>query len=488
MSLWPENYKNTDLLDRIAIKTLAITYSIGERNAQYVLGLAKQVAAKQNIHTLAQNGQDYFHQDFGNRVRGNYQSQLFQVIANWVLDKNSKDSINHGFQCVGYVLGFAQAVHWFVETRTNPTVEGKCLGLQYLSPSAKPTPDTPGFNAAIPQLTFLGNVIRAEAQQAIASTNNPKIKRLQQPHIAGFGTGGDGIHTINMTTLAMPIAALYYASIQKPQGDLPFIKLSTKAVTGKIGGADIAEKFLQEIKKPDNFDIITLGELGFPYSPELVQARKQFAAIETDGYLIDPYKVIYPPVNLSNALYVSTGCHPRLFETAEKVAESVSRLEIFGNKNAPGTYDVNEDNMQFQLLIASKSGNDEYMPGNNMYGAVMSGVIFTDNVPLYQHMNPRDMALALAFLTEQPSVELQAKRMHQILGVKHSIQGIPESATEIVAINSALCLPEVIVNAGLSAEKFHQTLQVHTRGIVQMLQEMQKDKNNPMVTAGRNRT
>ena len=118
-------------------------------------------------------------------------------------------------------------------------------------------------------------------------------------HVNIFGTGGDCSNdifgkTLNISSLAATIAS-HFTTV---------IKLGTRGVTAKWGSADFFQtvaKFPQKthfpfvFKPPSKF--ISLNELGFKYSENIILARRQVFQENR----LDIFKVIFPFANLTHS-------------------------------------------------------------------------------------------------------------------------------------------------------------------------------------------
>lgn len=128
--------------------------------------------------------------------------------------------------------------------------------------------------------------------------DNYKTDKFPYRHVNIFGTGGD--KTINISTISSIIASKY----------VNVVKVGTRAVTSNWGSFD----FINELKNSDNKDpiyyddkstYIGLPDLGYYYSQTLIKARR----ILHSNSELDVYKLLFPLVNLTNAVAQISGVH-----------------------------------------------------------------------------------------------------------------------------------------------------------------------------------
>jgi anthranilate phosphoribosyltransferase len=219
---------------------------------------------------------------------------------------------------------------------------------------------------------------------------------LPYKHYCGFGTGGDGkIKTVNITTAACVIASYH----------VPVIKLSTKGVTSKWGGADTGG--VSPLPFEGKSKLIVLSELGFDYNPNLLAARKMLDSQN----LPDIYKVVFPGSQLTGADGVLTG---------------VSKAEWY----LKPIIKINEALGTTATLVHSETfAVDEFMPGTNRMVRIQDGQVTEDRKIKFG--NPNDSQF-LSYIGEKASVEQQRVFVDSIMQCR-----APLSCLETIAWNAA---------------------------------------------------
>lgn len=118
-------------------------------------------------------------------------------------------------------------------------------------------------------------------------------------HYNSFGTGGDKLKTINISTMASIIASNF----------INVWKVGTGAVTSKWGSSDFVNRLyslqksalLPDLNNKITYKIgsgyIALKDFGWQYSEALRDARRR---IYSDG-ILDIYKVVFPSTNLTGS-------------------------------------------------------------------------------------------------------------------------------------------------------------------------------------------
>lgn len=121
---------------------------------------------------------------------------------------------------------------------------------------------------------------------------------FKKKHYNTFGTGGDQLKTINISTISSVIASNFVS----------VFKIGTKAVTSKWGSVDLINKLniyketlsdsdRQKISYKKGSGYRSLNNLGFPYSESLKKARIE---LYNNG-ILDIYKLVFPIANFTKS-------------------------------------------------------------------------------------------------------------------------------------------------------------------------------------------
>ncbi len=168
-------------------------------------------------------------------------------------------------------------------------------------------------------------------------------------HFNIIGTGGDLLKTINVSTISAIVAS----------NIVNVVKLGARGITSKWGSKDfnsiitskIGDKNINAYFKTIESRFLSFGELGISYGDILVEARRK---LNQQGYL-DIYKVVFPFSNV-------TGCTGQV-----NGVSNAQYLSIF--------IDLSLMFKRHCIIVHSKLGVDELMPGSNQYVIVRDGKV-----------------------------------------------------------------------------------------------------------------
>ena len=136
------------------------------------------------------------------------------------------------------------------------------------------------------------------------------------------GTGGDELHTFNISTAAAIVAAA---------AGVPVAKHGNRSVSSSSGSADVLESLGVGIQLDPQQVARCLDEvgIGFCFAPLLHEAMKHVAPVRKQLRFRTIFNLLGPLTNPAGAEYQLLGANRR--ETAEKLAWALSRL---GTKRA----------------------------------------------------------------------------------------------------------------------------------------------------------
>jgi anthranilate phosphoribosyltransferase len=186
----------------------------------------------------------------------------------------------------------------------------------------------------------------AEAMRAHVLAVTPKREDL----VDTAGTGGDGAHTINISTAAALVAAAAGAAVAKH---------GNRAVSSACGSADVLEALGFSLdQKPERISqsIDELG-FGFLFAPSHHPAMRHAAPIRTELATRTVFNILGPLTNPAGARAQVVGVYsPALVRT---IAEVLARL---GARRA--------------FVVHGAGGIDELSPvGPNLVAEVVDGVV-----------------------------------------------------------------------------------------------------------------
>lgn len=223
-------------------------------------------------------------------------------------------------------------------------------------------------------------------------------------HYSIFGTGGDALKTINISTISAIMAALI---------DLPIIKVGTRHITSTWGSEEFmralllngnntfTDKILRDAKV---FRYYPLKHFSSEYSEVLANARKRI----NDEKYMDIYKIIYPISNLTNSLGQVNGISSlRYLSYFINICLRLNRRAIF---------------------VHSKFGVDEIFSGENIVVEVVNNKIKEYYVRL--DYNSRKY---FTFMNESQNVDQHISKFHKII-----TGNCPHGVLETIAYNVAV--------------------------------------------------
>jgi len=233
-----------------------------------------------------------------------------------------------------------------------------------------------------------------------------KVQVADTKHMVDIvGTGGDGLHTFNISTCSMFVVAAAGAKVSKHGG---------RSVSSKSGSADVLESLGVQINLPPDQIAACLKDvgIGFMFAPNHHPAMKNVAPVRKELGVRTLFNILGPLTNPAGAPNILMGVfHPDL------VGIQVRALERLGAEHA--------------LVVYGQDGLDEVSLG----AATLVGELKNGKITEYE-IHPEDFGFAMssnrALRVETPE---QSRTMLQ--GVLDNQEG---PARDIVVFNSAVAL------------------------------------------------
>lgn len=219
------------------------------------------------------------------------------------------------------------------------------------------------------------------------------------------GTGGDGVHTFNISTSAMFVAAAAGARVAKH---------GNRSVSSKSGSADVLEAFGANI----NLSPAAVAEclhqtgIGFMFAPNHHAAMKHAAPVRKELGVRTVFNILGPLTNPAGAPNQLMGVfHPDLVGIQARV------LQRLGSERV--------------LVVHGRDGMDEVSLG----AATMVAELRDGEVREYD-IHPEDFGLSMR---SHRSLAVANPQESQNL-VLEAIRGVPGAATDIVCLNAGVAL------------------------------------------------
>jgi anthranilate phosphoribosyltransferase len=233
-----------------------------------------------------------------------------------------------------------------------------------------------------------------------------KVQVADTKHMVDIvGTGGDGLHTFNISTCSMFVVAAAGAKVSKHGG---------RSVSSKSGSADVLESLGVQINLPPDQIAACLKDvgIGFMFAPNHHPAMKNVAPVRKELGVRTLFNILGPLTNPAGAPNILMGVfHPDL------VGIQVRALERLGAEHA--------------LVVYGQDGLDEVSLG----AATLVGELKNGKITEYE-IHPEDFGFAMssnrALRVETPE---QSRAMLQ--GVLDNQEG---PSRDIVVFNSAVAL------------------------------------------------
>jgi anthranilate phosphoribosyltransferase len=233
-----------------------------------------------------------------------------------------------------------------------------------------------------------------------------KVEVADQRHLVDIvGTGGDGVHTFNISTAAMFVAAAAGARVAKH---------GNRSVSSSSGSADVLESLGARIDLGPDQVAACLEEvgIGFMFAPSHHAAMRHAAAVRKELGVRTIFNILGPLTNPAGAPNQLMGVfHPDL------VGIMVRVLQQLGSRHV--------------LVVHGKDGMDEVSLG----AATLVGELREGSVREYE-IHPEDFGLSMVShrgLRVGNALESRAR-------VLEAIDGAPGAAGEIVTLNAGVAL------------------------------------------------
>src|ERR1043165_7619480 len=229
------------------------------------------------------------------------------------------------------------------------------------------------------------------------------------------GTGGDGSHTLNISTCSMFVAAAAGAKVSKHGG---------RSVSSKSGSADVLESLGVNINlKPEQIAkcIADVG-IGFMFAPNHHPAMKNVAPVRKELGVRTIFNLLGPLTNPAGAPNILMGVfHPDL------VGIQVRVLQRLGAEHA--------------MVVYGKDGMDEISLGaTTLVGELKDGAVREYEI------HPEDFGMAMAS-NRSLKVDNPEQSREMLIGV---LDGNAGPARDIVLLNAGATLYAANVSPSLS--------------------------------------
>ena len=254
-----------------------------------------------------------------------------------------------------------------------------------------------------------------------------KVHVEDRTHLVDIvGTGGDSLHTFNISTCSMFVAAAAGARVSKHGG---------RSVSSKSGSADVMEALGVNINlSPEQIaSCIAQVGVGFMFAPNHHPAMKNVAPVRRELGIKTIFNLLGPLTNPANAPNILMGVfHPDL------VGIQVRALQRLGTEHA--------------LVVYGKDGMDEVSLG----AATMVGELKNGEITEYE-IHPEDFGMVMAS-NRALKVETPEQSRAMLLGVLHNQPG---AARDIVILNAGVALyaANVTESVTLGLERARQAIE-----------------------------
>ena len=254
-----------------------------------------------------------------------------------------------------------------------------------------------------------------------------KVHVEDRTHLVDIvGTGGDSLHTFNISTCSMFVAAAAGARVSKHGG---------RSVSSKSGSADVMEALGVNINlAPEQIaSCIAQVGVGFMFAPNHHPAMKNVAPVRRELGIKTIFNLLGPLTNPANAPNILMGVfHPDL------VGIQVRALQRLGTEHA--------------LVVYGKDGMDEVSLG----AATMVGELKHGEITEYE-IHPEDFGMVMAS-NRALKVETPEQSRAMLLGVLHNQPG---AARDIVILNAGVALyaANVTESVALGLERARQAIE-----------------------------
>ena len=219
------------------------------------------------------------------------------------------------------------------------------------------------------------------------------------------GTGGDGAHTINISTAAMFVAAAAGARVAKH---------GNRSVSSKSGSADVLEALGARIdlNAEQVAACIAATDIGFMFAPNHHSAMKNVAPVRREMGVRTIFNILGPLTNPASAPNQLMGVfHPDLVGIQVRVMQRLGAQHV--------------------LVVWGKDGMDEISLG----AATQVGELKDGQIVEYE-IHPEDFGLAM-MSNRSLKVETPDQSRAMLLGALNNESGAPR---DIVALNAGAAL------------------------------------------------
>jgi anthranilate phosphoribosyltransferase len=233
-----------------------------------------------------------------------------------------------------------------------------------------------------------------------------KVQVPDMPHFVDIvGTGGDGLHTFNISTASMFVAAAAGARVAKH---------GNRGVSSKSGAADVLESLGARIdlNAEQVAACLQATGIGFMFAPNHHPAMKNVAPVRRELGVRTIFNILGPLTNPANAPNTLMGVfHPDLVGIQVRVMQRLGADHV--------------------LVVHGRDGMDEISLGaSTLVGELRNGEIHEYEI------HPEDFGLSMVSSRGLVVSDADASRMMLL----EALDDVPGTARQIVILNAGAAL------------------------------------------------
>ena len=233
-----------------------------------------------------------------------------------------------------------------------------------------------------------------------------KVQVPDMPHFVDIvGTGGDGLHTFNISTASMFVAAAAGARVAKH---------GNRGVSSKSGAADVLESLGARIdlNAEQVAACLQATGIGFMFAPNHHPAMKNVAPVRRELGVRTIFNILGPLTNPANAPNTLMGVfHPDLVGIQVRVMQRLGADHV--------------------LVVHGRDGMDEISLG----ASTLVGELHNGEIREYE-IHPEDFGLSMVSSRGLVVSDADASRMMLL----EALDDVPGTARQIVILNAGAAL------------------------------------------------
>jgi anthranilate phosphoribosyltransferase len=233
-----------------------------------------------------------------------------------------------------------------------------------------------------------------------------KVQVPDMPHFVDIvGTGGDGLHTFNISTASMFVAAAAGARVAKH---------GNRGVSSKSGAADVLESLGARIdlNAEQVAACLQATGIGFMFAPNHHPAMKNVAPVRRELGVRTIFNILGPLTNPANAPNTLMGVfHPDLVGIQVRVMQRLGADHV--------------------LVVHGRDGMDEISLG----ASTLVGELRNGEIREYE-IHPEDFGLSMVSSRGLVVSDADASRMMLL----EALDDVPGTARQIVILNAGAAL------------------------------------------------